>query len=182
MLPSVTSPTKLPDRPTLPAAWPLKYFEDPQPDPRVFWGPATRRRFKNIEWWLITESAQKRKQKRNEKKQYLEKPRRFKLIPGNEKKKIRLFWQNTNFITKYYTHTPTDWLLEVVQGVPTTKRSRKSRTPCKFGHKYTTSHPPLNEKRKKSPKNHTSFIHHHVFLHHAGCELFIASKISSLDY
>ena len=33
-----------------------------------------------------------------------------------EKKKIRLFWQNTNFITKYYTHTPTDWLLEVVQG------------------------------------------------------------------
>jgi len=38
------------------------------------------------------------------------------------------------------------------------------------------------KEKKKSPKNHTSFIHHHVFLHHAGCELFIASKISSLDY
>ena len=98
VLPSVTSPTKLPDRPTLPAAWPLEYFEDPQPDPRVFWGPATRRRFKNIEWWLITESAQKRKQKQNEKKQYLEKPRRFKLIPGNEKK------ENKVILTKHKFH------------------------------------------------------------------------------
>lgn len=116
--------------------------------PRVFWGPAawpssilrTRNEEKIQKYWMMANhwECPKKKTKTKWEKTVFRKAKEIQVdTRKRKKKKIRLFWQNTNFITKYYTHTPTDWLLEVVQGVPTTKRSRKSRTPCKFGHKYT---------------------------------------------